>query len=229
MGSAQSVMPAAQDAIGAAQTSPRKVVVVGLSKTGTTTLGSMLRVLGYRVCGPRKALMRDVQSGNLAAVDPLLDAYTAFQDWPWPLTYRHVWSRHGKDAKFILTTRISTEKWLRSVREHGYGSDILKPMHGYGYYRPFGREEEFCGIYERHNEEVRAFFRDHPEHFIEFCLERGDGWDKLCRFLRHPQPESAVPHRNRSDASKKPINQALNRAIEPLYRSFCALSRKIAG
>jgi hypothetical protein len=208
-------------AVGTA-TKPIKVVGIGLSKTGTSSLSDMLTTLGYRVCGPRKAILARVRRGEMSAVDPVLESYDAFEDWPWPLTYRHVMERYGPKAKFILTVRGSSDKWLASVMAHGLRTDPARSMRlAYGYYRPFGREQEFRATYERHNDEVRRFFADYPGQLIEFCLDKGDGWEKLCSFLGEPIPSQPVPHRNRTQdqmkAKQKRLNIILNTMIAPIY------------
>lgn len=197
----------------------RKVFVVGLSKTGTSTLKEMLTTLGYHVCGPRKDLLADVRAGKVQAVDPTLDAYDAFEDWPWPLVYRYADEKYGAKARFILTRRKDADTWFRSVENHGLGTSPLKSMRdAYGHYRPFGRKAAFVKTYEEHNAAVRSYFADQPERFVEFCLEEGDGWDKLCGFLGHDAPGTAVPHRNRSTPDRKPFARLVNRlVIAPIY------------
>lgn len=197
----------------------RKVFVVGLSKTGTSTLKEMLTTLGYRVCGPKKALLAEVRAGNVQAIDPTLEAHDAFEDWPWPLVYRYVNEKYGARARFILTRRKDADTWFRSVENHGLGTSPLKSMRdAYGHYRPFGRKALFVKTYEEHNAAVRDYFAAHPDRFVEICLEDGDGWEKLCDFLGHEAPEATVPHRNRSVPGRKPLARFLNRLlIAPIY------------
>ena len=195
-----------------------KTLVIGLGKTGTSTLGVMLKTLGYDVCGPNKPILRAVRAGDLSAFDPALDAHDAFEDWPWPLAYRHAVERFGKSAKFILTVRASAENRRRSLEDHAYGVDPLRSMRlAIGRYRPFGHEAEMIRIYEDHNREVRAFFADRADQLLEFCLEAGDGWDKLCLFLGRPRPDVPVPHANPTQRSRKRLNRFLNGVIRPIY------------
>lgn len=196
----------------------QKVFVIGLSKTGTSTLKSMLSTLGYRVCGPRKDLLAAVRRGQISSIDETLAAYSAFEDWPWPLVYRYVFEKYRSNAFFILTVRQDEEAWFQSIENHGYGTRIFRSMtDAYGYYRPFGRRAEFCQIYNGHNQEARDFFACHPSQFIEFCLEKGDGWEKLCQFLGHPIPHVSVPHRNKTALRRKPMSRFLNSMIAPIY------------
>ena len=204
----------------AAAAKPSKVIVIGLSKTGTSSLKHMLMPLGYRVCGPRKDLLAEVRSGHLAALDDVMDSYDAFEDWPWPLTYRYFLERFGQRAKFILTVRSTTDKWLASIVAHGFRMDPMKSMRmTYGHYRPTGREQEFRSIYENHNEDVRRFFADYPGQLIEMCLDNGDGWQKLCQFIGEPVPSDPVPHRNRSSDQGKRLNVVLNSIVAHRLRA----------
>lgn len=204
---------------------PVKVMVIGLSKTGTSSLNRMLTALGYRVCGPRKDVLARVRNGEMSAVDELLESYDAFEDWPWPLTYRYVLERYGKRVKFILSLRSTTDKWLASITAHGFRTSVRKSMKlSYGHYRPFGREEEFRAIYECHNEEVRRFFAQHPGQLIEVCLENGDGWEKLCGFLEDPVPSLPVPHVARSVDQGKRFTVMLNSMIAPFYSRLARIT-----
>lgn len=205
-----------------------KVVVIGLSKTGTTTLKDMLGTLGYRVHGKNKKLIKRTQGGNLSALDQALESFDAFKDWPWPLSYRHVLARYGKDAKFILTTRSSTEKWFRSIEQHACRASIFKTMWlSYGYYKPYGRKEEFCKYYEDFNAEAQRFFNEHPGQLLSFCLESGDGWKKLCDFLGEPTPDLSVPHSNRADQHQANVNRVMNKLVRPVYELYCQLERRL--
>lgn len=196
-----------------------KVVGVGLSKTGTSSLKVMLQHLGYRTCGPRKDLLFQVRRGNLSSIDPVLEDYDAFEDWPWPLTYRYVHQKYGTRAKFILTIRASFENWYASLVKHGQSSSPLKGMYlTYGYYRPDGHDRELRQIYERHNAEVRSFFASMTDQFVEFCPERGDGWNKICGLLEEPVPNLPVPRVNKSTDRRKPLNVAVNGVVTPIYR-----------
>jgi hypothetical protein len=197
-----------------------KVVVVGLSKTGTSTMRVMLEALGYTVCGPRKDLLAHVRANNWAALDPVVDSHDAFEDWPWPLAYQHIFARYP-NARFILTKRKSFDAWFRSLVNHGRGSSPFRGMYrNYGHYRPDGNEAAFREIYDGHTAQVQAFFADKPGQLIDFCLETGDGWEALCRHIGEPVPDCPVPHINKTDVGRKRLNVAINGIIAPVYRQF---------
>ncbi len=207
-----------------ADNKPHKVLVIGLSKTGTSTLKVMLERLGYRVCGPRKDLLRRLHAGDPSSVDATLAAYDAFEDWPWPLVYQRAHRIYGTRVKFVLTTR-SFESWFKSLTDHGRRSNPFRGMHdAYGFYRPVGREAAFRRIYEQHNTAVRTYFASRPDQLLELCLERGDGWDELCRFLGEAVPAMPVPRSNTAvelgASHTERLNTIVNDAIGILYRRY---------
>ncbi len=186
-------------------------------------------MLGYRVCGPRKSLLTDVRAGNLDAVLNVMTQHDAFEDWPWPLVYRQAYETYGEAARFILTVRKDEDAWFRSIEQHGYGTDPLKSMKtAYGYYRPFGRKKEFVEIYREHNAAVRAYFADKPHVFTEFCLEKGDGWEKLCNLLGQVAPiGQPTPHSNKTIAGRKVMNRMLNKTIALIYSRLPKPQREV--
>lgn len=207
-----------------------KVFGVGLHKSGTSSLKIALEALGYRVCGPDRKLLRAVAHGDCSGIDDVVSRYDAFEDLPWPLIFEYLFERYGSHAKFVLTTRVSAEKWFASIENHartsGPMSDTWRLV--YNTYRPFGRKQDYIKKYNRHNTRVREFFseRGADDRLVELCFERGDGWGKLCEFLAEPVPKVPFPHTNRGGTRKKYLARAFNASIEPFYRSYVALSER---
>ena len=98
--------------------SVRKVFVVGLPKTGLTSLLHALTQLGYKTHGTNKKGLKALLRGDLETVDRYFQEYEAFLDWPVPLLYRRLFESYGKDAKYILTLRKSPETWVESLKRH---------------------------------------------------------------------------------------------------------------
>ena len=115
-----------------------KVFVIGLNKTGTTSLGKALKILGYRhICCHRIELIEDIIiQKNFDRIYEIADQYDAFEDWPWPLAYREL-SQKYPDAKFILTMRKSPEVWFKSLFHHAklYPSTKHRKLI-YGFWNP---------------------------------------------------------------------------------------------
>jgi len=168
-----------------------KVFGIGFHKTGTTSLGQALAKLGYRVCGDVATADPAIADRAVAIARELTPHYDAFQDNPWPILYREL---HGwyPEAKFVLTVR-DTEDWLASMVD--FFKDRHSPMRRwiYGVDAPRGNEATFRERYERHNRDVLAHFRERPDQLLVMDFAKGDGWEKLCRFLALPVPSVEFP------------------------------------
>lgn len=64
-------------------------------------------------------------------------------------------------------------------------------------YFPVGNEYHLLGTYLLHNKEVRDYFKDRPDDFLEVNWENGDGWELLCDFLGKEIPDRPFPHANK--------------------------------
>ena len=184
-----------------------KVFVIGLNKTGTTSLGDALSTLGYARRGWNEFLSRklfhDWHSGNLKPLINWTKLYEAFEDFPWPLVYEEMATLYP-DAKFILSMRKDEERWFQSIAAHSarrpwigheviYGAVIASPE----------TKELYLTKYREHNERVREFFRDQPGRLLEICVEdSSDGnWIKLCEFVGRPDvPTKQFPKSNPKEA-----------------------------
>jgi len=173
-----------------------KVFGIGFHKTGTTSLATALKILGYRVTGPNGIDNPRIAEEALSTAKELLEQYDAFQDNPWTVLFREL-DVLVPGSKFILTTRRPDE-WLKSVVKH-FGK-TKTPMRNwiYGAGSPVGNEERYLSRYKRHNDEVRAYFADRPESLLELSVTDGAGWDRICPYLGAPKPVTPFPYRNRA-------------------------------
>lgn len=187
-----------------------KVFCIGLGRTGTTTFAACMRRLGSRHLGwdgGNAGMRRDL--GLLAAIDEraflgYLDRFDSADDYPVPLMYRRL-AEFYPDARFVLTMRLSPERWAASVisefnrknfnegENTWYEGDLSAP----------DRESRLLKRYEAHLSAVREFFASSPR-FLEVCWERGDGWAELCGFLGLSTPADPFPHFNRARSMLPP-------------------------
>lgn len=176
-----------------------KVFVVGFHKTGTSSLEAALRQLGYRVTGPNRVRNRHIARTYRQVTARLSQRYDAFQDNPWPLVYREM-DAMWPGAKFILTTR-DHDAWIRSaLRQFAHRSTPMRELiYGPGKGSPQGNEAHYVAVLQAHEAAVRAYFADRERDFLEMDITRGDGWDKLCRFLDRPVPDQPFPRVNSAD------------------------------
>jgi hypothetical protein len=102
-----------------------KVFVIGLSKTGTTSLGDAFEILNYSRSGWSDIYSRylthqaTLPDPNLRPVVSMSEKYQTFEDLPWslPQVYTNM-SITYPDSKFILSLRRSEKVWLESMRRH---------------------------------------------------------------------------------------------------------------
>ncbi len=177
----------------------QKIFGIGWAKTGTTTLGSCLEILGYSHQGQDLDLVYDVESGSLDRIFSVVDRFDVFEDWPWILLYKE-FDRRYPGSKFILTIR-DTENWWRSYQNHvatrGARPDIGRIREIiYGFEENLQDKQAYIERYERHNAEVLRHFAERPNDLLVMNWEEGDGWPKLCQFLGRPIPRQPLPHAN---------------------------------
>ena len=168
-----------------------KIFVLGLSKTGTTSVGNALALLGYKRIG-----WKDIRSRHLVHtfingdLDPLIEQtrhFDAFEDLPWPYIYREMAEMYP-DAKFVLTLRKDEGTWLKSLRRH-MGRGTWEPAtYFYGAPSVEGNEETVLDRYRNHTASVREYFQDKPDRYIELVIDDGDAnWKDICRVAHCPQ------------------------------------------
>jgi Sulfotransferase domain len=174
-----------------------------MSRTGTTSLGHALEILGIRTIHyPHDAtLQHELWSGNGrlglleqydAVVDISVAPFYALLDATWP------------DARFILTLR-EREGWLGSMERHHavlqaewsfldpqfrrFTVAINEELYG----APQFDRQRFAHAYDTHIAAVRNHFAGRPDSLLEMNLTDGAGWEPLCRFLRLPLPDQPFP------------------------------------
>ena len=104
----------------------QKVFVIGLNKTGTTTLKVVLDEFGYKVATQKvfELLSKDIfEDKGHGRIISYCKYYDAFQDLPFsiPGTYKYL-DEAFPGSKFILTVRDSDDQWFRSMKNYYGGS-----------------------------------------------------------------------------------------------------------
>ena len=174
-----------------------KVFGIGIAKSGTKTLGSCFRELGYRNCSIRDDLV-PAAVGDPAAVIAATSEFDSFEDFPWFWFYERLANRYP-DARFILTRRRDDETWRRSFHNHMRTIPPERIELGRQLAERFLPGVAIDDLHRVHNERVRAFFADKPGRLLELCWEESPSWEALCAFLDCPRPAVPFPHENRGD------------------------------
>jgi len=168
---------------------------IGLSRTGTTTLYSAFKRLGFK--GVHYPQPKQLQ---------VLDKYDFANDTPIPARFKRLDKKYP-NSKFIYTTR-DVDSWLTSCSEY-FGSEkakYIKPKYDFmSQYRleTYGvldyDEDIFRMVYKEHDKNVRDYFKNRPDDLLIMSVSEGDGWEKLIPFIMKNDPfiKMPFPHTNK--------------------------------
>lgn len=172
-----------------------KIFCIGWHKTGTTTMGDALLVLGFDVMGARLDLAELLLQGKKNEVLDCARDYSVLQDVPWNALFKELDATYP-GSKFILTIR-DEQQWLNSALKHFKDSytSMREWLYGEGIIQ--GNEELYLKRFQSHNAEVKDYFKDRPEDLLVMDLSKGHGWAELCGFLNMDIPNKAFPHSNK--------------------------------
>lgn len=164
-----------------------KVFCIGYNKTGTTTLGKSLQLLGYKNSSFNKKVWREYYGQK--KYDKILN-YTAkfdsFDDLPWlkedmiPLL-----DKTFINSKFIYLERDEIS-WKKSYENWTYKVTNKYPDVEKGYKE-----------YLKHKEFVLIYF-ENRDNFIRLRIDEPNGFKRLADFLGKPTKQNDFPHYNKS-------------------------------
>ena len=200
----------------------KKVFVIGFNKTGTTSIEKALLDLGYLVGNQREGelLFDDIQKGKFEGLIRYCKKSEAFQDVPFSLPgiYKILY-KSFPDARFILSIRKDPEIWYNSLVEFhsklwfgGENPSVERLKHvnyiyeGYSYKvmnyiyqtQDVYNKENCIYTYQKHNEEVKAFFIDKEDQLLELDISTEDSYLKLCQFLNCKPLGNSFPWENKT-------------------------------
>lgn len=175
-------------------------------KTGTTSLGLALEMLGYRTKYRFWRLIDDWRA--YFDLDPRqwrrfedeirreAEQFDAFADAPWLYLYKEL-DRWYPGSKFILTVRKDAQSAARSDLRMWRHSGFVGRLARRGDAVPTAAQ--FMQRYEDHNAGVLDYFRDRADDLLVVCWETEEHpWQRLCEFLGCADvPDRPFPHANR--------------------------------
>jgi hypothetical protein len=166
---------------------------IGLGRTGTNSLCEALRILGYASVGhnPRFEELRSLDGG----ADNGVTLHYKYLDYKFP------------GSKLVLTLRELSE-WPPSMEHVAARNPVRSHDEDLIIYRRMTLYESvtfdtkiFTAAFHRHHADVRRYFANRPDDLLEMNMFEGDGWEKLCPFLRLAVPAVPFPHLNRRPVS----------------------------
>lgn len=184
-----------------------KVFGIGLNKTGTSSLGKALEILGFNnhvSWSPN--LVKKWSEDDIDSIISVAYKFNNFEDFPWPLVYKELYNEFD-DAKFILTKRPTPEIWFNSQCKHSIniGPNYYRKLI-YGNYMPHDFKAEHFDFYNNHNQQVIDFFRENdPDKLLVISFEDGNNWEKICEFLNKDIPKTEFPFLNKASKNNSQL------------------------
>lgn len=179
---------------------PSKIFIIGLPRTGTTSLCAGLLALNYKVAHTAYT-KHAFATAEVIADTPIFYAYQ-YLDKQYP------------NAKFIYLTRES-KQWLPSISKllnRMYNNVVsesggFNPMIKEAYtetFSPFTHQNINSDVflhakYQKHEQEVLSYFSERTEDLLTLNLSDENSWLDLCRFLEVEDEDtlkSNFPHLN---------------------------------
>lgn len=192
-----------------------KVFCIGMFKTGTTSMGKALEILGYHTLNgpwwPDGIMLRDPwheQPDEWPKYDEIIktqaEIYDAFQDYPWMYCYEKC-DRWFPGSRFILTVRDPVKVAESDIR-------MWRNNKVAGHQIP--AKEKFIARYNRHYESVSRYFAGR-NNLLVIDITEGAGWPEICGFLDKPVPQRDFPHLNkgRNSAQRSILGRTLARIL----------------
>ncbi|MBK9176763.1 MAG: hypothetical protein IPM46_10600 [Flavobacteriales bacterium] len=199
------------------------IFCIGRNKTGTTSLQRAFLDLGYTVGDQRRAEQicdSDYFKRDFQGLIEYCRSAQVFQDVPFSYPYTYVILDHVfPGSKFILSVRDSPEQWYSSVsRFHGklFGTAGKPPtadqlrkalyvregfayntvkVHGTTDRDPYAKET-MMAHYQRHNENVRDYFRFRPDDLLVLNLAEPGSYRRFVEFLGVESTADTFPWEN---------------------------------
>ena len=201
-----------------------KIFCIGCNKTGTTSLGTALKNLGFKLGDQRTAefMFNDWVKRDFSKLDDYCLHADAFQDVPFSLPETFIYlDKKFKGSKFILTIRDSPEEWYNSlVNFHSklWGNGKIptaKDLQEANYlYKGFPYEgfkllyntsdvdlynkKSLTDFYIDHNNSALNYFRNREKDLLILNLKESGAYLKFCSFVGKIPVKADFPWENKT-------------------------------
>ncbi|WP_299106678.1 sulfotransferase [uncultured Winogradskyella sp.] len=166
-----------------------KIFCIGYNKTGTTTLGKSLKMLGYKHSSfDRKIYRKYYLKSKYNKIIDYTSKFESFDDLPWlKEDMIPVLDKAFPGSKFIYLTR-EEHAWKKSFYKWTYKTKGAYPD-----------VEEGWEAYKKHEAFVLDYFKAHPkDQFIVLDVKDKTGFEKLALFLGKTPIQANFPHFNQT-------------------------------
>ena len=174
---------------------------IEFNRTGTTSLTKALNILGIKSLhyssdesgwfvdnkNELEYIVKSNRAQNKKLFHGLDEKFNGFSDFNGRRYYKTLYEQYPM-SKFILTTR-PFEDWINSVLSMEKDQDRLQTTD-----IEHKRKTELTKQYFESKQEIREFFKDKPNCYLEMNIIEGDAWEVLCKFLGKDIPSVPFPN-----------------------------------
>jgi hypothetical protein len=150
-----------------------KIINIGLPRTGTYSLTLALRTLGY------KTIHYPIEMNSIKEYDAATEVRFGYDEL----------NEFYPESLFIYSTR-DLNLWIRSCKRH-------KKYYTLGW-NPFWKQEENWEEIKKNKDKEIELVNVNSNKLLIIDICNGDGWSKLCDFLKKPIPSIEFPNVNKS-------------------------------
>jgi len=178
---------------------------------------------GFKIGNQKIAsmMLEDYSLQRFERIFALVETADAFQDVPFskPGLYREL-DKQFPNSKFILSVRDSEDQWFNSLLNFhskkvgkkpptesdlanvnniykGFLLDAMKISWDYPNVKLYD-EVYYKKKYLNHNQDVREYFKDRPNDFMEFNVSKKEDFKSLIKFLNIDTNMKQVPWANKT-------------------------------
>ena len=195
-----------------------KIIGIGLSRTGTTSLHRILEAVGFK---SKHGVLELFSEPNWETANK----YDSLIDTPIPLIFEKIDARFP-DCKFILTTR-DVDLWIRSMKwmfTHGKviwdWSNMVHEYHKSLYHTRRFNEAILRERWFAYHARVQEYFRERPEDLMKIDIDDGFDISELCQWLGVPEIDIPPPRLNMRRNAK--LLSRLKYAVRGKHRPFAS-------
>jgi hypothetical protein len=177
-----------------------KIFEIGLPKTGTTSLQTAYKILGYRNRTWHPKLYKRWKEEGIEPLFKMINEFDAFEDGPWHDCDYKILDQHYPNSKFIILER-NNDDWIRSKEKHEsplYNANKINSEFLFNEWITDRENYIKKSIQYKENKykDIKEYFKDRPNDLLVMNICEGEGWEKLCPFLGKPIPNMSFPLRN---------------------------------
>jgi hypothetical protein len=169
-----------------------KAFVIGLAKTGTSSMKNFLLAHGSRHLTISRKVHKRWRDGDRAYLNHCVAHFSSFDDRPWNrLDVIEQVMQSNRNVRFILTTR-DPDIWFDSIRRYSI-------MLGREAAPESARQRSIDEIFFPHHERCRAMAKEHGHKLLEINITTDPkATEKVREFLDLPNRGIVIPHSNKT-------------------------------